>query len=260
MSKAGPHTLSELTAASFRGAPRFLTALAPFLLFFSLVNFLLDSDNRMPTVIHSLLSLVLSSVFHLVVVGLSLQAWRERRWRGYFSLLLDLCRPIVIWRAVLLNIRLLLGTVLGCVFLLVPGVIYLMNRVFAVLVLVDESCPVSEACRRSKDLMTAGEAWYSPRSTVMRFSLYSSLPFMLICLSFLISSVGSPFELSALEQFVGEEPLPLRALRLIPSVTSAWQSYLCMVVSNGITAVAELMIVGFYWDLRRRIAFASDWS
>ncbi|MBX7137429.1 MAG: hypothetical protein K1X83_05545 [Oligoflexia bacterium] len=146
------------------------------------------------------------------------------RERTTFGLAVRWCL-LSVWVAIIGGLLLLL--------LIIPGLIYLVNRTLAYTVLVLEGCSISEALSNSKMLMT-GERWYKLSSPTMRLGgLWIILMVIWLTGYVLIGALAVPF---------------ISEAGIVSGIAQGAQVFFQSVLSCfGIAA-----LIGFYYDLRNR--------
>jgi len=141
-------------------------------------------------------------------------------------------------KSMTLSLRVGLMSALYGMLLLIPGIVYFLNRVLAFTCIYFEEVSVPEALDRSKFLMTQ-EKWYSLSGAKMR---YGSLILVSIVLNLAISGMTALF-LGAVDAYVG-------------GPISGPLSYASLFVNHFLTQLlylyAGIVGVGFYFDLRTR--------
>ena len=120
---------------------------------------------------------------------------------------------------------------------IIPGLIYMSNRLLAGYVLVLENSTLGEAMRKSKFLMTRGR-WYSPRSPYMRLSAL-----MLLTMVFAIGIGALTGGLNAVN---------VSAKGGLYVEISYLLTFTALLLTELVSIFGYLCFVGFYYDLRAR--------
>jgi len=143
-----------------------------------------------------------------------------------------------ILKVVILYLRVGLMTAAYSLLLVIPGIVYFINRVLAFTCIYFEEVSVDEALERSQFLMNQ-EKWYSLGSAKMR---YSALILVVLPLNLVVTSVAIRF----LDMVNGHawEPFTL-AIRF-----GAY--FLTFLVLQIMFLYMDTVAVGFYFDLRTR--------
>ena len=137
-------------------------------------------------------------------------------------------------RSILLLLWMAVLTFLLTLLLIIPGLVYYVNRALSLPILLAEDVTIFGALARSKDLMTRSP-WYSLTSPTMRISVIMTLlPIFGICLS-----IGS----ALMTAFVMSGPIGIAQLVLGTAAS---------IVTNVFFIYVYLVYFEFYIDLRRR--------
>lgn len=158
------------------------------------------------------------------------------KWLGKESTGLQCIRRMnlgLVLRSIWLGIRVTVVTMLGLILLVIPGVVYAVNRILAFYVLLIENASVNDSLTKSKALMTS-ETWYKMSSPIMRFTGMTIL-FMVVG--------GFAAVLLGVASVVEGEVFGVFSLVIFAVIT---------LVSQLVTAFTYICYVGFYYDLRVR--------
>lgn len=140
----------------------------------------------------------------------------------------------LVWRLLLLTLRIMLITALGLLLLVIPGIVYAINRILSYYVLIIEDCSVSEALNKSKFLMTQGR-WYQLSSPPMRITGLYLIVMMISLIASLFVGGGAAMGLLGFASILSTAILAIGVF--IANVAGIF-NFLCM--------------VGFYHDLCAR--------
>jgi hypothetical protein len=160
----------------------------------------------------------------------------SEHWRGNLIPAKGLARRItfgLLMRTLGLSIVVAWGTIFGFILLIIPGIIFALNRILAFYVLVNESTTTGDAMKRSKKLMSA-EPWYTSSGPKMRVSAIMILGFIL-----------------AIFPQIGLQVLVLGIAGLSPVLNAGL--FFCGTVLAAIVKIFNMLCyTGFYFDLRAR--------
>ena len=170
----------------------------------------------------------------LLAVTLMAAEW----WHGNQVSLSDVRDRIsasLVFRLLGLSIWIGVVTMLGFLLLIIPGLVYMLNRILAPYVLVVENCSMEYALKKSKYLMTRGK-WYSFSGPYMRIS---GLLFIVMIISW-FSGLAAGFS----QQLYAQQSLAW--------YVSAAMTFFSFLLVQFFSVFNYLCLVGFYYDLRAR--------
>lgn len=174
-----PKSIGKILDGGFKFLPKLAKELLPLLLLVTALQTLQNSSNTLGSLgldasvlgIVILASYIIAIPFQIYLyfaqILLASNAWLEKdaslqavKKRIKFSML---------WRVIGLSLRVTVITLLGLLLLIIPGIVYAVNRVLSYYILIIEDCSIKEALDKSKFLMTQGK-WYQLSSPVMRLT------------------------------------------------------------------------------------------
>ncbi len=182
----------------------------------------------------SLVQMVLS--FYLMVAMPLLAA---RHWKGEKVSLSALRKDIsfsLIFRVFGLLLRVGLVTGLLMILLVIPGIIYFVNRILAIYILIIEKTSISDSLKKSKKLML-GEKWYRSGSPWMRVTGLLLL-IMVVSIFASVPTIGATLLIAQ-----GTDVIPLLLLGAL---------FLGSFIQLFVQTFGSLAYVGFYNDLLAR--------
>lgn len=202
----------------------------------TLVQYGFNHANSMDTVAVSFLALlaiaVVTWLFYMSCIFLASDFWQNRKTgirEAYSRVTIGLAV-----RSILLSLRIGAVTFLLLLLLIIPGIVYAVNRLLAYYIFFLEDTTIHESLQRSKFLMTQGK-WYSLSSPLMRVS---GLLLITMLISFAVGAVG---EMSALH--FGSTA---------GSAASLVVHFVSQFLQGSLYLFNMLVMVGFYYDLRAR--------
>ncbi|MCB0322724.1 MAG: hypothetical protein KDD69_04090 [Bdellovibrionales bacterium] len=169
-----PISLGQLLDRSFRMSPAIFRRLLPFYLLISAAAVLaqlphLTDAHPSYAFVGIILETVLSWYTMFAGILLASELWLSNDQVTR----LDIASRItwgLVGRTIWLSLVVSVGTLVGLLLLIVPGIIYLVNRLLAYYLLIIDGKSVNEAIERSKSIMKLGK-WYRSTSPVFRISI-----------------------------------------------------------------------------------------
>lgn len=235
-----PKSIGKILDGSFKFLPILAKQLLPFILIVTVLQTLQNSRGMFPS--EGIASIIVIAAYVIAIplyfylyfaqIFLASNAWLGKevsrqaiKKRIKFSML---------WRLLLLSLRVFVITCLGLLLLIIPGIVYALNRILSYYILIIEDCSVKEALDKSKFLMTQGR-WYQLNSPPMRIT---GLYFIVMLVSLIAGIfVGGGAAMGALG-FAGILSTIILAIGVFVSNVAGIFNFLCM--------------VGFYHDLCAR--------
>lgn len=232
-----PMTVGEIIDRSLRISPKMFKKYLPLFAIISIFNSFTDTSlpKTYPFVMIALFFIWIPFAIFLYygIVILSGEMWRGKdlTWREVKS---RISFKLVL-KVLSLTIRVSFIGGLGLFLLIIPGLIYFLNRSLAFYILIIEDCTVNEAIEKSKRLMTE-EKWYS-----------FSGPYTRITALFLVGM---------LPQFFVGVLIGLSGVENISSTAGHVGSFALLIVAylfnQFFTCFTNVCFVGFYYDLSAR--------
>jgi hypothetical protein len=178
------------------------------------------------------LEIIVTFLFQVLIVVMAAHAWN-----GQPATLMAAINEITlskVCRVCLLALLVLVVSFLLLFLLIIPGLVYLINRFLAFYIVILEDTPVDKAIERSKFLMNQ-ERWYSLNSPAMRISVLT------LVTGGVSLAIGLVVELT-------EGTIGLTQGNIVYQLSIVIGG----IVSNAAYTFAAIAIVGFYYDLRAR--------
>lgn len=235
----GPKSIGKILDVSFKFLPTMVKQVLLLVVLISAFQTIQNSETLILLTggIGYLIAVIGSSLgsFYLFVVQaiIASDAWLGKEIS--FSNAKQRIRVATFFKIIALSLRITVITLLGLLLLVIPGIVYAVNRVLSYYILLIEDCTISEALEKSKFLMTQGK-WYRFDSPVMRITG--------LWLILIIIAIGGGVLVGA-----GS------ALPHFASVSGAIATLviaLGCLVTNVVTVYNATCFVGFYHDLRAR--------
>lgn len=245
-----PMRVGEILDRSFKLLPRLAKPLIPIYLLLSLLstastylNYGLQHEGGFASSLLlipiGLFQWIIFYYFYVLVVFAGRDAWLN------YEVTLQQARREVTFMRVLkvfaLGWIVMLASLVYALLLIIPGIVYFVNRVPAIYILLLENKKIFDSLRQSKRLMThhPGIAWWSTKTPMMRVSAIMLITMILNFLPGIISGANMFF--NALEH---------------GGVKMGWLDLAILFTSNILTLVCStfgyLAMLGFYYDLRTR--------
>ena len=121
--------------------------------------------------------LVLSLSFGIICLLVANDAWLRDDLKSCRSIM-NMVSGKLISNYIKLSIIIAVRTMLFSLLLLIPGIVYSVNRVFSHYILITENTSIDEAMARSKELMSQ-QSWWALRGPLTRLSAIGVVIFML---------------------------------------------------------------------------------
>ena len=204
-----------------------------------LTNGGLFPDSMLLTVVGALIGICLS-----IYVNIGVMYYAQGCWLGLPTTIgsaFSRFRFRILLKSVLCGILIGIGTLFFALFLIIPGIIFLGNRVLAGYEILFYDSPVRKSLKKSKWLMTQ-KSWYSTSGPMMRLS---GLWVILIIVTWVFAILSLVF----MGLITGAS---LSTFATQTGITRTITSILTGFVTGLTTIFNSLVMIGFYYDLRVR--------
>lgn len=173
----------------------------------------------------------------IMIALISADLWERKPFK--LKAILKSITPSVFIRALFLNMNILINTLLYSFLLIIPGVVYMVNRIPAFYILIFEKCSISDALKRSKTLMchNPNHPWYSSHSATMRIS---GILTIVMIFGLIVSLIDPAQQLSS---------TAAKNISFSAFIFSIASHFLLLIT----IAYRNIAMVGFYKDLKNRI-------
>lgn len=232
--------MGQIIDRSISGSAPMLKHLLPLYLVISLLPAIQQTqsvrDSLSLSVMISLLWVLVSFPLSVLITLLSRDIWLERR--TSLKKVWQEITPGIVLQFILLNLRIVLGTIVGLLLFIIPGVIYATNRLLAgTILLLEKPHNIEYALAKSKFILNQ-ESWLSPYGPVGRIS---GIVLFSLFIQILISATSSG--ILAVEDV--RKVINSSALEFV-------LHYLLDIAAQTIGIINSLVFTAFYFDLLSR--------
>lgn len=239
-----PKSIGKILDGSFKFLPTLIKELLPILLIVTTLQTIQNSHNTLGGLgldsavlgIIILASYVITIPFYIYLYFAQILL-ASNAWLGKDASLQVVKKRIkfsMLWRLIGLSLRITVITCLGLLLLIIPGIVYAVNRILAYYILIIEDCSITDALNKSKFLMTQGK-WYQLSSPVMRITGLWFIVMMVSVIAGLLVGGGAALGTIGVANIIS---IVILALGVFISQVAGIFNFLCF--------------VGFYHDLCAR--------